>query len=92
MKVEFNALFEETLVSILNYIMIDSIDASISFEEEIFEYLDDLTHFPFKFRKSRYYDDEHIRDYIFKGYTIPYLIDEEKDVIVVLDIFKWTDR
>jgi len=30
----------------------------------------------------------HVRDYIFKGYTIPYLIDEENVVIVVLDIFK----
>ena len=26
------------------------------------------------------------------GYTIPYLVDSENDVIVVLDIFKWTDK
>jgi len=26
------------------------------------------------------------------GYTIPYLVDEKHDVIVVLDIFKWVDK
>ena len=92
MKIEFNPLFEEMLVSILDYIMNDSLNASIHFEEELFVHLDDLTHFPYKFRKSHYYDDEHIRDYLFKGYTIPYLIDEKNNVIVVLDIFKWVEK
>jgi len=89
---EFNALFEETLVSIIHYIMKDSVTASIIFEEELFEHLADLAHFPYKFRESFYYEDEQIRDYIFKGYTIPYLIDEENDVLVVLDIFKWVNK
>ena len=92
MNIEFNVLFEDTLISVLNYIMKDSVDASFSFEEELFGHLDALTHFPYKFRKSFYYNDEQIRDYVFKGYTIPYLIDEKNDVIVVLDIFKWVER
>jgi plasmid stabilization system protein ParE len=92
MNIEFNSLFEETLVSIIHYMMKDSVNASIIFEEELFEHLADLTYFPYKFRESLYYEDEQIRDYIFKGYTIPYLIDEEHDVIVVLDIFKWVEK
>jgi len=92
MKIEFDVLFAETLISILTYMMKDSASATIIFEEELFEHLDNLIHFPYKFRESLYYDDVHIRDYVFKGYTIPYLIDEESDVIVVLDIFKWVEK
>ena len=92
MKIEFNPLFEEALLGILMYIMQDSEQSSITFEEEIFEHLDGLLLFPYKFRKSIYYDDENIRDYIFMGYTIPYLVDENNDMIVVLDIFKWVER
>ena len=92
MKVEFNSLFEEALFNILMYIMHDSEYASFMFEEELFKHLEDLPLFPYKFRKSIYYDDENIRDYIFMGYTIPYLVDEKHDVIVVLDIFKWLER
>jgi plasmid stabilization system protein ParE len=92
MKIEFNPLFEEALFSILMYILQDNEQASLTFEEEIFEHLDGLSLFPYKFRKSLYYDDDNIRDYILMGYTIPYLVDEEKDVIVVLDIFKWLQK
>ena len=41
-------------------------------------------------RQSKWFKNEDIRDLVFKGYTIPYWI--QKDKIVVLDIFKWTDR
>jgi len=51
-----------------------------------------LDFMPYKFRKSYYYNDEDIRDLIVQGYTIPYLIDKEKDTIVILDIFKWEER
>lgn len=40
---------------------------------------------PYKFRQSRYCQNENIRDFIFKGYTVPYLIDVDNDVIVVND-------
>jgi len=30
---------------------------------------------PYKHRKSIYYDDENIRDLVFKGYTIVYMIE-----------------
>ncbi|WP_372618643.1 hypothetical protein [Aliarcobacter sp.] len=47
---------------------------------------------PFKARQSIHFNDIFVRDLIFKGYTIPYLIDEDLDVIVILDIFKWQTR
>ncbi|UCN01581.1 hypothetical protein LCX93_11680 [Sulfurimonas sp. SWIR-19] len=51
-----------------------------------------MLNFPYKSRKFLYHDDENIRDYIFKGYTIPYLIDNNKNKIVLLDIFKWKNK
>jgi plasmid stabilization system protein ParE len=92
MTLVFDERFEEKLVTILDYIMQDSMEASIVFEESLLTHLDQLLLFPYKFRKSFYYDKEKVRDYIFKGYTIPYYIDEENEKIVILDIFKWTEE
>ncbi|EAJ4425079.1 TPA: type II toxin-antitoxin system RelE/ParE family toxin, partial [Campylobacter jejuni] len=41
-----------------------------------------------KNRKSLSFDNENIRDLIFKGYIIPYLIDKSKNEIVILGIYK----
>jgi len=54
--------------------------------------IETIPNFPYKSRQSFYYDDENIRDYIFKGYTIPYLIDLENNELVILDIFKWINK
>ena len=47
---------------------------------------------PYKFRHSHYHEDQNVRDMIFFGYTLPYLVDAENDAIVLLEIFKWVDR
>ena len=39
---------------------------------------------------SMYHDDINVRDLVFKGYTIPYIVDD--DIIIIIDIFKWEDR
>jgi len=92
MKLLFSLEFEKSITDILNYIEKDNKKASYDFENELFKKLEDLSIFPYKFRKSIYYNDEDVRDFIFKGYTIPYLIDKKREVIVILDIFKWVNR
>jgi hypothetical protein len=47
---------------------------------------------PLKYRKSIYFENETIRDFIFKGYCIPYLIEAEYERIILLDIIKWEKR
>jgi len=91
-KIEFDPLFEECLLTILSFIEEDSAMRADAFEQILFDRLEDLVFFPLKFRQSNYYDDPNIRDFIFKGYTIPYLVDEAEGRIVVLDIFKWSER
>jgi len=77
---------------IIDYMASNSVVVAINFLNKLDTKIDNLTNMPFKFRQSHYYTDENIRDLIFKGYTIPYLVDEEKELIVVLDIFKYSYR
>ena len=44
--------------------------------------------FPYSFKKSIYADDNLIRDYVFKGYTITYKIDIEGDLVLIIGIIK----
>ena len=92
MDVTLKPLFRSGLEEILFYIAKDSKNRAKKFNNALFEGINNLENFPYKFRKSKYYNDDNIRDYIFMGYTISYLVDEKLGVIVVLDIFKWVEK
>ena len=85
-------LFILNLKDILRYISKDSKNRAKKFNTNLFKQINNLINMPYKFRKSYYYDDENIRDMVFKGYTIPYLIDTQKDTLVILDIFKYQHK
>ncbi len=84
--------FDQNLKKIVRFIAIDSQNRARAFHVSLRKGLESLDNFPFKYRQSIHYNDPKIRDFIFKGYTIPYLVDEAEDRIVVLDIFKWSER
>ena len=84
--------FSLALDNILDYIARDGVSYAIKFNRKLEKAINNIPNFPYKSRKSWYHDDENIRDYIFKGYTIPYLIDNEKNQIALLDIFKWVNK
>ena len=92
MQIIKDELFKESLKTVLKYIAQDSKAKASKFNKQLSVQVNKLGNMPFKFRQSNYYDDNNIRDLIFKGYTIPYLVDEEKELIVVLDIFKYSYR
>ncbi len=92
MRIITKPLFKSGLKDILTYIGYDSKVRAKQFNKNLFVGINSLDNFPYKFRQSIHFNDENIRDYVFKGYTIPYLIDEENDMIVILDIFKWIDK
>jgi len=70
--------FENSLESIVLYIAKDSKNRALSFQRKLNKILNNLSHMPYKYRKSYYYNDDNIRDLIYKGYTIPYMVDNEK--------------
>ncbi len=92
MKITKDVKFSNALDTILDYISKDGVTNAVRFNRKLQKAINSIPNFPYKSRKSFYYEDNNIRDYIFKGYTLPYLIDTEKNQIVILDIFKWIDR
>jgi len=71
----------------VRYIANNKKSAALKFAKELKKSVNNLSSFPYKYRKSYYYKDESIRDMTFKGYTIIYRIDETKELIEILEIF-----
>ena len=74
MQISRSERYKNNLFQILEYIARDKISASENFRDELDDIIDNLSNSPYKYRKSKYFDDENIRDMIYKGYTIVYKI------------------
>jgi len=83
--------FDAQLDTIIDFIASDSIDNALKFINDLEKNISALPHMPYKFRQSIYFNDPNIRDYIFKGYVIPYLIDVNEKQIVLLGIVKYRE-
>ena len=91
MLIEKSKKFDDDLESVLDRIVLDSLNAALGLVDELEERLKALPHMPYKFRKSIYFDNESIRDYIYKGYVIPYFIDTDMDKIILLGMVKYRE-
>jgi len=83
--------FSQNLDEILDFIANDSLDEAIRFNQELEEKLHNIT-YAYMYRKSYFYKDKNVRDLIFKGYVVPYLVDVKSEQLVILDIFKYVDK
>jgi len=81
-----------SLDNVMQFIAQDSFNKALIFLDKLDYAINNIPNFPYKHRQSFYYTNEDIRDLIFKGYTIPYLIDNGNNQIVILDIFKWINK
>jgi len=79
--------FRKELRAIALYIREESPQNAVRFIELLKERIDTLVRSPYRDRKSIYFDDEQMRDMVYKGYTVVYEIDEEKDRIVLFEYF-----
>jgi len=79
--------YKNQLTIILKNIAKDKITASENFYTDLNEVIEEIPNFPFKYRKSIYFDNDNIRDMTFKGYTIIYRINIKKNLIEVIRIF-----
>ncbi|MFT7860766.1 MAG: type II toxin-antitoxin system RelE/ParE family toxin [Sulfurimonas sp.] len=88
MQIKLDRKFEINFNIIFEYIAKDKLSASKRFKKELFAQIQNLPNFPYKFKKSYYFDDEKVRDMTFKGYTIIYEVDLNNNCIIILNIFQ----
>lgn len=87
MQIKLDKKFEINFNSILEYIAKDKLSASKKFRKDLFEQIKNLPYFPYKFKKSLYFENKNIRDMTFKKYTIVYEVDLDTNSIIILNIF-----
>ena len=87
MRINKSIKFQNKFKIIFEYIAKDKYSAALSFRKELNELLKNLNNFPFKYRKSIYFNNENIRDMIFRGYTVIYELKHEESLIEILTIF-----
>ncbi|MGE4473091.1 MAG: type II toxin-antitoxin system RelE/ParE family toxin [Sulfuricurvum sp.] len=89
MTVRLQNSFIAKLRFVLERIAEDKKSAAHSFRREILHECQNLSDFPYRCRRSIHYNDDNIRDLIFKGYTIIYKIMD--DEIKVFALTKYED-
>ncbi len=70
MKIIFSNNFQSSLQEIYEFISIDSNERAHSFCQQIYNEIQKLEFMPKRCRKSAIFDDENIRELIFKGYVV----------------------
>ena len=89
MQIIKTSYFSSELDIILDFIALESINQALKFANDLEIKLNDIPNMPYKHRKSIHFNDDNIRDIIFKGYTTTYYIDKENDRIILLGIKKY---
>ena len=92
MRVVKSAYFNSGLKVVLRFIAVDSKVRAKKFKNELYEGLKNIVHMPYKHRRSIYFDKNEIRDFVFKGYTIVYEIDKNKNRIIIMGITKYKEN
>jgi plasmid stabilization system len=86
MVIRRTARFNFELKAVFDFIAKDNPNKAREFRNELIAKIERTAQTPFICRRSINFDDESIRDLIFKSYVIPYLIDDE--IIYILGIYK----
>ena len=91
MTVDISNEFLKLVINQVRYIYKDKPRAAFKFRKDLLKNIKKDLKQPFHYKKSRYFDNENIRDYVFKGYTSVYKIDIIQDVIIVFGFIKYKD-
>ncbi|MGG7048916.1 MULTISPECIES: type II toxin-antitoxin system RelE/ParE family toxin [unclassified Campylobacter] len=93
MQVEFKEQFISELDTIHTFIAKDSTLRADNFVDEVFNKCLGVANAPMAHRPSKALDKANARDLIYKGYVIPFLIADDK--IIILGIYKaneWSEK
>lgn len=89
MTVSLQNSFIAKLRFVVERIADDKKSAAHAFRREILRECTSLSDFPYRCRRSIHYNDDNIRDLIFKGWTVIYKIAD--DEIIVFALTKYED-
>jgi plasmid stabilization system protein ParE len=89
MRLNFSTSFKDKLNSQVEFIAKDKPSAARKFKSELISRIKEIPQMPYKHRKSLFFDQEDIRDLVFKGYVIVYKINE--NVIEVFGFAKYEE-
>jgi plasmid stabilization system protein ParE len=88
MKIKLTIEFNYDLNDIVDFISKDKPHAARKFKIEIIKKIQKDLKNPFLFKKSIYFEDDNIRDYVFKGYTVVFKVDIELEIVLLVAILK----
>ena len=74
MIIEKSDRFKDELEAIIDFIAIDSINRALKFYDTLLLKINEIPHNPYIYRKRISLNVENIRELIFQGYTVPFLI------------------
>ena len=86
MTINLTKDFLNDLDSIFDFIAQDSIENAVKFKDDLYDEISKIAFMPYRFRKNQIANKDTIRDLIFKGYVVPFAINEE--YIEILGIYK----
>ena len=91
MRIKFQEEFLFELNDQVHYISKDKPIAARKFKNDLLKNIKKDLIQPFHFKKSRYFENENIRDYVFKGYVVVYEVDIERKIVFVFGFIKYKD-
>ncbi len=83
MKIKITKGFSIKLADQVEYISRDKPQAARKFKKDILGSIGAISSKPIQNRRSIYYEDDNIRELIFKGYKIVYQIIEEENAVKI---------
>ena len=78
MRIVFKESFVIRLEKQINFISLDSPIRARKFKADLFHRIKEIPKGPFRYRKSIYFEDDSIRDLVYKGYTIVFRINDAR--------------
>lgn len=91
MKIVLTPFFISDLDKQVAYISKDKPKAAKKFKKDLITNIKKDLKNPYHFKKSQYFDDDLVRDYIFKGYTSVYQINISNKTIEVFGFIKYKE-
>ncbi|POY39542.1 type II toxin-antitoxin system RelE/ParE family toxin [Flavobacterium alvei] len=88
MRIKLTIEFNYDLKDIVDFISKDKPVAARKFKIELIKKIQKDLKQPFLFKKSIYFEDENIRDYVFKGYTVVFKVENDLETVLVVAILK----